>query len=622
MNLGAGIRADVHARLNCYSNDWSQGWESGSRILAPASYIFLASLLPALAFGQQLTDETGHTITVVQVLVSTALGGIIQAVVGGQPLLIVGVSEPIVITYGFMYTFARGQPGLGSPLFLAWAAWVCVWTSVSLFALALLNTCSLIRSFTPFSGEIFGMLTSMLFAQQAVKGVIADFSPLPGSASGAAPSPGPQPWLVVNGLWSLLLACGMLMTSMFVETAGSWRFGVGVLRSLLALYGVPIMVVAWSGLSFALKGAPEGIPSRVRTPNTWEPSSNWSTITRMADVPPAYIAGALVPALIITILFYFDHNVSALMAQPKSYRLAKPPAYHYDLLLLSLVTLACAALAKLKHQLRATAAKQATADAALPAAVVTRPQGCSTEGPGRAVAVLAAVSTESGCDPWAGQTCPACDAAAGSRTSGTGAGGVEGVSAAGRSHSGHSGHMVCGVEGPGPGPDPDPGKESLVVEQRLSGLMQAAGVLVALGATPAIKQIPTGVIWGYFAYMSIAFLTGSEFWERLQLLITDPRRRAPSQGGQPRYLRAVPMRTAFAFTLFQLACLLGVWALVTFAGIGGIAFPVLIFLLLPVRQYLMPLLFHKPHLSILDEAEYDVVSGCSFVRSGLGEAGG
>lgn len=96
------------------------------------------------------------------------------------------------------------------------------------------------------------------------------------------------------------------------------------------------------------------------------------------------------------------------------------------------------------------------------------------------------------------------------------------------------------------------------------------------GSIPAIRSqwcrdsplsVPT-VIWGYFAYMSIAFLTGSEFWERLQLLITDPRRRAPSQGGQPRYLRAVPMRTAFAFTLFQLACLLGVWALVTFAGVS------------------------------------------------------
>lgn len=76
------------------------------------------------------------------------------------------------------------------------------------------------------------------------------------------------------------------------------------------------------------------------------------------------------------------------------------------------------------------------------------------------------------------------------------------------------------------------------------------------------------MIWGYFAYMSIAFLTGSEFWERLQLLITDPQRLLASAEPQPRYLKAVPMRVVVAFTLFQLACLLGVWALVTFAGVS------------------------------------------------------
>ena len=30
--------------------------------------------------------------------------------VGGQPLLIVGVAEPIVLIYSFMYQFAKGEP--------------------------------------------------------------------------------------------------------------------------------------------------------------------------------------------------------------------------------------------------------------------------------------------------------------------------------------------------------------------------------------------------------------------------------------------------------------------------------------------------------------------------------
>ena len=61
----------------------------------------------------------------------------------------------------------------------------------------------------------------------------------------------------------------------------------------------------------------------------------------MGKVPGAYIAGALVPALIITILFYFDHSVSSQLAQTPDFNLRKPSAYSWDLFLLGLMTIAC-----------------------------------------------------------------------------------------------------------------------------------------------------------------------------------------------------------------------------------------------------------------------------------------
>jgi hypothetical protein len=45
------------------------------------------------------------------VLAATALTGVVQAVAGGQPLLIVGVAEPIVLVYKFMYEFAKDKEG-------------------------------------------------------------------------------------------------------------------------------------------------------------------------------------------------------------------------------------------------------------------------------------------------------------------------------------------------------------------------------------------------------------------------------------------------------------------------------------------------------------------------------
>lgn len=134
-----------------------------------------------------------------QTLASTAICGILHSIIGGQPLLILGVAEPTVIMYTFMFKFAKDRPELGRNLFLAWAGWwaiwfyadftlhfvgasvlndhfllnyvirVCVWTSLLLFFMAILGACSIINRFTRLAGELFGLLIAMLFMQQAIK---------------------------------------------------------------------------------------------------------------------------------------------------------------------------------------------------------------------------------------------------------------------------------------------------------------------------------------------------------------------------------------------------------------------------------------------------------------------
>lgn len=64
-------------------------------------------------------------------------------------------------------------------------------------------------------------------------------------------------------------------------------------------------------------------------------TSSWSVAARMSDVSGVYIAAALVPAFLITMLFWFDHNVSSKMAQQEEFNLRKPGAYHWDFLVLS-----------------------------------------------------------------------------------------------------------------------------------------------------------------------------------------------------------------------------------------------------------------------------------------------
>lgn len=170
-----GIRNDLKARLLCYKEDWTGGLRAGIRILAPTTYVFFASSIPVISFGVQLERTTDGSLTAVHTLASTAVCGIIHSIIGGQPLLILGVAEPTVLMYTFMYNFAKERKELGHRLYLAWTAWVCVWTSLLLFLLAVLGACSIINRFTRIAGELFGLLIAMLFMQQAIRGAVEEF---------------------------------------------------------------------------------------------------------------------------------------------------------------------------------------------------------------------------------------------------------------------------------------------------------------------------------------------------------------------------------------------------------------------------------------------------------------
>lgn len=100
------------------------------------------------------------------------------------------------------------------------------------------------------------------------------------------------------------------------------------------------MVVVWAGISYAIQDAvPEGLPRRLSLPNTWETeaTTNWGVAGRLLDVSGVQIAYAMVPALILALLFYFDHSVSAQLAQQKDFQLVRPTAYNWDLFVVAIL---------------------------------------------------------------------------------------------------------------------------------------------------------------------------------------------------------------------------------------------------------------------------------------------
>ncbi|KAL8457814.1 hypothetical protein ACS0TY_035622 [Phlomoides rotata] len=596
-----GIKNDLKGRILCYKQDWTGGLRAGIRILAPTTYIFFASAIPVISFGEQLQRNTNGTLTAVQTLASTALCGVIHSIIGGQPLLILGVAEPTVLMYTFMFDFVKDRKDLGQKLFLAWAGWVCVWTALLLFLLAVLGACSIINRFTRIAGELFGLLIAMLFMQQAIRGVVEEFG-IPQSENSRTTALLPS-WRFGNGMFALVLSFGLLLTALSSRKARSWRYGTGMLRGFIADYGVPLMVLVWTGVSYIpVNDVPRGIPRRLFSPNPWSPGaySNWTVIKDMVNVPILYIIGAFIPATMIAVLYYFDHSVASQLAQQKEFNLKKPSSYHYDLLLLGFLVIICGligippsngvipqspmhtkSLATLKHQLLrnklvSTARESIRKNANLSQLYRSMQEaytGMQTPLVYQTPAVL----------------------------------GLKELKDSTIQQASSSGFLDMPVDAAifDVDKDIDDLLPMEVKEQRLSNLLQALMVGCCVAAMPLLKKIPTSVLWGYFAFMAIESLPGNQFWERILLLFTAPSRRyMVLKEYHATFVETVPFKTIALFTLFQTFHLLLCFG-ITWIPIAGVLFPLLIMLLIPVRQYLLPKFFKAAHLQDLDAAEYE-----------------
>ncbi|XP_011081918.1 boron transporter 4-like [Sesamum indicum] len=597
-----GVKDDLKGRLACYKKDWVDACGSGARILAPTAYIFFASALPVIAFGEQLSRETDGSLSTSETLLSTAVCGVIHAIFGGQPLLILGVAEPTIIMYTYLYNIA--EKSIGRQLYLAWAGWVCVWTALLLFLLAIFNACTIITRFTRVAGELFGMLITVLFIQEAIKGVVSEFD-IP---KGENPNEEKYQfqWLYVNGLLAVIFSFGVLLTSLRSRKARSWRYGTGWFRSFIADYGVPLMVVVWTALSYGMPGkAPAGVPRRLFCPLPWESESlyHWTVMKDMAKVPVGYIFAAFIPAVMIAALYFFDHSVAAQLAQQKEFNLKNPPAYHYDILLLGVMTLICGllglppsngvlpqspmhtrSLAVLKRQMiREKMVKSAKEG--------MQEQASHSEIYGRMHAVF--VEMES----------------APSHTT------EKDLANLREAVLKHDDEDTNGKF--------DPEKcidlhlPVRVNEQRVSNLLQSILVGLAVCAMPVIKMIPTSVLWGYFAYMAIDSLPGNQFWERVLLLFVPAGRRFKViQESHASYVESVPFKYIMMFTIFQIVYFLVCFG-ITWIPIAGILFPLPFFLLISIREHILPKFFPPHHLQDLDASEYEEIIGRSFRTKSL-----
>lgn len=316
--LFGGISDDIRRRAPHYLSDFKDGFHS--KVAGTTLFLFFAALANAIAFGALTGLLTGNEIGIIEMLVVTAVGGILFALFAGQPLTILGGTGPIVIFTGLLYT-ACGQLEIS---FLATYAWVGIWSGVILLICAFTDASALMSYFNRFTDEIFAALISVIFIVEAVKDINKSFIATEDTTG------------LTSGFLTLLLALGTFIIARNLKRITDSPFLRHNLRNFLSDFGPAIAIVMMTIVALQFPGVNLSTPA---VPEAIEPTSGRSWLVDIFDLPTWAIFASIVPALLATILLFLDQNITTRLVNSKSFKLRKGSGYHLDLAIVGIIVL-------------------------------------------------------------------------------------------------------------------------------------------------------------------------------------------------------------------------------------------------------------------------------------------
>lgn len=313
--FAGGFRNDLKRRLPLYIDDYKQGLHP--KVLASVLFLFFACIANAIAFGGLTGLVTGGEIGTTEMMVATAVGGVVFAVFGGQPLTILGGTGPIVIFTGLLY---GASEKMGLP-FLPVYAWTGIWSGVMLVILALTDASALMRLFTRFTDEIFAALIAVIFIVEALSSMIKPFDSVEGSDYSIA-------------LLGVVLSLGTFGVSRTLKDMAQTRFLVSTARNFLSDFGPAIAISVMTLVALAVPSIAMEAPA---IPETFGTTTGRPWLVDLFDLPAWAIAGCALPAVMATILLFLDQNITTRLVNASDNKLKKGPGFHLDLLVVGLI---------------------------------------------------------------------------------------------------------------------------------------------------------------------------------------------------------------------------------------------------------------------------------------------
>lgn len=305
--LCAGVVEDINSRIHLYLKDFDNIWNL--KVSASILFMFFTSIGPAITFANLLQKETQGEIGAVEVMLSSAISGIIMSLFAGQPLVIVGVTGPVSILTISIYSMSSG---IGIP-FLPFYAWTQIWAALFHIIIAIINLCDLLSWISRFSCEIFGVLIAVIYIYTGLYEIQAEFINRDFSA----------------GIFQLLVSLGVLWLSTQLLNARYWVVFSSRIREAISDYGASFSLVLFTVVVHLPQAADVEI-TLLEVPRQFGTTSGRVWLVELSALPTWAVFAAVIPGLITTLLFFFDHNVSSIMAQSRAFKLKHSPTFHWD----------------------------------------------------------------------------------------------------------------------------------------------------------------------------------------------------------------------------------------------------------------------------------------------------
>ncbi|KAK1446302.1 hypothetical protein CMEL01_10545, partial [Colletotrichum melonis] len=308
-----------------YLSDWTV---FNQLVLASAVYVFFTNILPGITFASDLYVLTGESWGTIEVVFSTGLCGIIFALFSAQPLTILGVTGPFSVLAENIYTLCENSFKIP---FLPFMAWSLIHSGWMHFLLAIFNAHDYTMQYvTDFSADIFSLLNSVIYFHKAIREL---------QRTKAAVS-------LAAFLYSIIGAAGTCLLAIALSTAVSWKpLFHRYIRMGLTEYAAAISIVFFIGMPYV--GDLAALDhNRLEVSKSFRPSSPSREyfFVEFWKLPIGWIFIAIIPGIIITVLFYFDHEISSIICTAKRYGTQKPGGYAWDVMLLGITTIMCGIL--------------------------------------------------------------------------------------------------------------------------------------------------------------------------------------------------------------------------------------------------------------------------------------